>query len=504
MRLGIDFGTTRTIVAYCDRGNYPVVSFFDAAGDAHDFFPSVVAIDDDRLVYGFKALEAAAKGAPSLRSFKRALADADTSADQMLRIGDTEVALYPILTGYLIALRDALSTHSSYPGDLTIDDSAVVAVPAHAHSAQRFLTLSAFRSASFNVIAMLNEPSAAGFEYTSRQAKSLSSRRTRVIVYDLGGGTFDASLITVEQGRHEVLASVGLNRLGGDDFDAELAKLAAGQIGMGLDSLSWQERTSLMDQCREAKEHLSPQTRRMPIDIAGESIDVPVDAFYEACAPLVARTLDAMAPLVDGLADGAPDLTEIAGVYLVGGGASLPLVPRMLRERFGRRVFRSPYPAASTAIGLAIAADPDAAYQLTDRMSRGFGVFREADSGRTQQLDPLIDRDEVLTPDGPTVVTRHYRAAHNVGHFRYVEYTSLDAFGAPSGGLMPFGEVLFPFERDLQDGRDLSRTPVVRADHDGDLIEESYTVDENGIVRVDITDLDSGFATSTRINAWRG
>lgn len=496
MRLGIDFGTTRTIVAYGDRGNYPVVDFIDNNGDTQDFFPSVVAVDGDSLVYGSDAMAAAAEGAPSLRSFKRALASPDAHADQLLHIGDTQVALFPVLTGYLLALRDALATRSSFPGDLSVDDSAVVAVPAHAHSTQRFLTLSAFRSASFNVVAMLNEPSAAGFEYSHRQS---SGKRSRLIVYDLGGGTFDASLLDVTDARHEVVDSVGLNQLGGDDFDLVLAELAADVAGVDLDKLSWAETTALLDQCRAAKEHLTPQSRRIALDIADTPVDVLVTDFYDACAPLIEQSLDVMSPLVGNLDDGLP--ADVAGIYLVGGASGLPLVPRLLRERFGRRVHRSPHPAASTAIGLAIAADPDADYRITDRMSRGFGVFRETDSGRSQQVDPLIERDAVFSPDQETIVTRRYRAAHNVGHFRYVEYSSLDEHGLPAGGMMPFGEVVFPFDPTLQ-GTDVSTLPVERTG-ERDLIEERYTIDTNGIVSVDITDLDTGFTATSRINAWR-
>ena len=76
MHLGVDFGTTRTIVAWVDRGNYPVVSFVDADGDAHEYFPSVVARRGDELLFGFEALEAADDGAPLLTSFKRVLATA--------------------------------------------------------------------------------------------------------------------------------------------------------------------------------------------------------------------------------------------------------------------------------------------------------------------------------------------------------------------------------------------------------------------------------------------
>ena len=208
--------------------------------------------------------------------------------------------------------------------------------------------------------AMLNEPSAAGFEYTHRKASTVSSRRTRVLVYDLGGGTFDTSLVDVNGAAHEVLASRGLGDLGGDDVDLILAQLALARASVDEAVLNATQLGDLLDQCRGVKEALAPQSRRMVIPVLDNDVVLPVADLYEATAPLIQRSVDMMAPLVGRLEDGGPDLTDIAGIYLVGGASGLPLVPRMLREQFGRRVHRSPYPGASTAIGLAIAADRDA------------------------------------------------------------------------------------------------------------------------------------------------
>jgi molecular chaperone DnaK (HSP70) len=115
---------------------------------------------------------------------------------------------------------------------------------------------------------------------------------------------------------------------------------------------------------------------------------------------------------------------------LVGGASELPLVARELRERFGRRVRRSPHAAASTAIGLAIAADPDSGFTLTDRLSRGFGVFRDRDGGATLRVRSA-DRARSLrtSVDVDVTVTRRYRAAHNVGVFRFVEHSRLGPGG---------------------------------------------------------------------------
>ncbi len=504
MRLGIDFGTTRTIVAYVDRGNYPVVGFPDRDGDVHEYFPSVVARRGDALVWGFDALAAAEDGAPLVRSFKRTLGSPTVNSRTTVDVGGLEVPVPDLLAGFFTGLRQALATDSTIADDLAGSDgaTAIVAVPAHAHGAQRFLTLDAFKRAGFEVEAMINEPSAAGFEYTHRQGRTLTSRRTRVLVYDLGGGTFDASLVKVDGVSHEILGSLGLNRLGGDDFDEVLAAQALTMAGLGGDSLTAEQHRELLDDARDAKEHLSPQTRRIPLDVAGQQVTVPTADFYRSAAPLVDATIDAMAPLVSGLDEAAALAGDIAGIYLVGGASGLPLVPRMLRERFGRRVHRSPYPAASTAIGLAIAADRDAGYSLTDRLSRGFGVFREGDAGETVRFDPIVDAEQVLPHEGATVITRRYRAAHNVGWYRFVEYTAVDPSGEPRGDIAPFAEVVFPFDPQLQRRPEVGGVAVVRREN-GPWVEEQYVIDPHGIVEVRITDLDTGYSQNRALTLAR-
>src|SRR4029077_18638006 len=157
-----------------------------------------------------------------------------------------------------------------------------------------------------------------------------------------------------------------------------------------------------------------------------------------------------MRPLLGTLGEDT-ELEEVAGIYTVGGGSGLPLVARVLRERFGRRVHRSPFPAAACAIGLAIAADHDSGVAVHDRLSRTFGVFREKDEGRALSFDPLLLPN---VPLGGAPLVRRYRAAHNVGHFRFVECASLRD-GEPDGDIVPFADVRFAFDERLR-GRDLS------------------------------------------------
>ena len=514
MHLGVDFGTARTIVAYADRGNYPVVRFVDHEGDAHEFFPTVVSERDGRLVHGFDALQAAAEGGPLLRSFKRLLADPQVSPTTPVSVGDVTVPLLDLMTSFLSGLRSALATRSSV-ADLfaSAEGDTVVAVPAHAHGAQRFITLEAFRNAGFHVTGMVNEPSAAGFEYTHHRGNTITSRRTHVVVYDLGGGTFDASLVTVDGTNHDVVGSLGVNDLGGDDFDDVLVRSALAAADVTRTDLTRREYRQLTDEARDAKERLTPQSKRIALDVGERDVMVRTNDYYEAAAPLVRRSIDAMAPLISGLDEGDPDLTDIAGIYLVGGASGLPLVPRLLKEQFGRRVHRSPYPAASTAIGLAIAADPDAGYSLRDRLWRGFGVFREASEGRALAFDAILDREATL-PDqgeGPVTITRTYRAAHNIGYFRFVEYSGLDEHSQPRGSLVPFAEAVFPFDPELQQDSDLTDaadSPIstalqvenVQRRENGPMVEETYAIDSHGLIEVRIRDLDTGFERTYRLD----
>lgn len=501
MKFGVDFGTTRTSVALVDRGNYPLVSFTDPNGDDHEYLPSVIACSNDTLLFGFEAEEAAHAGAPHLRSIKRFLSDPEVAATSTISFAGRDYLLLDLVSRFLAYLADMIRTSSSVSRGRTDEGlEAVVGIPAHAWSAQRFLTLEAFRSAGWIVRDMLNEPSAAGLEYTHRYAGTVNSRRTSVLVYDLGGGTFDASLVEACGTAHTVLASRGNNMLGGDDFDEVLSTCVLECAGLQAADLEESERASLLHECRIAKESVCAQSKTMSIEVRGRAVTVPVSFFYEKASALVTRTFDDLDPLLSSREDGERILPDsVAGLYVVGGGSRLPLVTRMLRTRFGRRVHRSVHTAGSTAIGLAIAADETAGYSLADRLTRGVGVFRERDSGHAVSFDVLLSPDARWTPGRSTVVTRRYRAAHNIGYYRFVEYLHSDDEGVPRGHVSPFGELLVPFDPMLRtSGCDLSTATIVRTE-DGPLVEERYLVDEKGIVTVEVEDLDSGYLARTHL-----
>lgn len=508
MGLGIDFGTTRTVVAWADRGNYPIVSFETESGDMEEWFPSVVAERGGELRFGWSAIAAAAD--PSFtqaRSFKRLLAGHEARSNGEISIGSTRIGVADLIERFFEALATALRTRSNLAKSLkkTGRFDAVIATPANAFCTQRFVTLDAFRRAGFDVTAMLNEPSAAGFEYSHRHARTLSSKREHVIVYDLGGGTFDASLVRLSGTHHEVVTTAGLAELGGDDFDRVLADMVAERAEIDLATLPRHERARLLDQCRDAKERLTPSSRKIVLELEDSEVSIPVADYYEACTPLVEQTLAAMEHVIARSSDDDDPLADVAGLYVVGGASSLPIVGRVLRERFGRRVHRSPYPHAAVAIGLAIASDAGAGFALDDRFSRNFGVFREGDAGARATYDVIFTREMPLPRPGQAarVVQRRYRAAHDLGHYRFFECADFDASGSPRGDIAPLTDVFFPFDARLQAraDKDLSSIAVRRLERAGPLVEERYAVDARGMVEVTIVDLDTGFEKRRTLGA---
>jgi molecular chaperone DnaK len=501
MRVGIDFGTTHTVVAAVDRGNYPVISF-----DGVDAWPSLIAANaDGELRFGPDA--AAVRHEPGwsvLRSFKRLLNEAGPQTE--VNLAGRNHRLADLLTGFLAQLRSDLQRGSNAalaPGE-TVE--AAISVPANASSAQRLLTLDAFVAAGFHVVALLNEPSAASLEYAHRYRSTITAKREYVLIYDLGGGTFDASLLKMTGHENEVVISEGIQRLGGDDFDEAIVDLVLARLNLqGVDPAT---RELLKEECAARKEAVGPQTRRFLVDLTGvDAVDRPpfscgIDDVYSVCAPLVDKTTELLQRVLRDPTPGGKDVawSEVAGIYVVGGAGGFPLVSRMLRTAFGeKRAKRSPHPFAATAIGLAVFLDKEAGFGLSERFSRHFGVFREAQAGSDVVFDPIVPKDASLPADGrtPLVVRRTYRAAHNIGHFRFVECSRL-VNGRPDGDVTPYDPVLFPFDPALYDRDDLGRQPVGRWS-DGPDVEERYVVAPSGAVEVTLTTQPAGFKRTFRL-----
>jgi molecular chaperone DnaK (HSP70) len=499
MRFGVDFGTTRMIVAAVDRGNYPLVSFEvtgdtqDQDGGTYDWFPSLIAVHREtaEACFGWDAWHKQSDSAWTvLRSVKRFLEEAGPHT--RISLHDREYPAFELLTGLTGALLREL--RRQFGADQKFE--VMLGVPANANSNQRFLTVDAFRRAGFEVLGLLNEPSAAAIEFGHRQ-----KAKGRILVYDLGGGTFDVSLVEMETDQHTVLKSHGISNLGGDDFDMILAEMAAGKDL--LHSLYLGELFRLEEECRRQKEALHPNSRRIVVDLDAVreglgQVTIAVADYYERCRSLVDETVAMTAKLAEG--------EEIDALYVTGGGSELPLVARVLREEFGRKVKRSEYTRSATAIGLAIQADAAAGYKLREVFNRNFGVWRETDSGNKIIFDPIFPRGTRLPAAGeaPISVRRSYSPVHNVGFFRYLEAREVSPDGQPLGDITVWDEIRFPFDPELA-GTDLEQVGV---DHSGraaqQTIEEEYSCDATGVVTVAIRNLTAGYGREYQLGRWSG
>jgi molecular chaperone DnaK (HSP70) len=508
MKLGIDFGTTRIVVAASDRGNYPLVSFETPEGEVRDWFPPAVAVKGNTRLYGWQAVTK--QDDPEwavVRSLKRSLRGAGPHS--AVEIGGQSLPLPLLLTETLSALFTALFDASNLGASSGEKLEAMLGVPANANSNQRFLTEEAARSAGFDVLGLLNEPTAAALEFAHRNtAERKRGGTSGLAVYDLGGGTFDVSLVAVGETEHAVVASDGIANLGGEDFDGLLAALTLELCNRPIAMLTPYQMRHLMEECREKKESLNPNTRKLTIDLeraipGAEQVTIPVELYYERCRPLI----EASREVVEQLLAEHPEY-PLDTLYVTGGGSELPPVARVLKETFGRRVKRSAYMRSASAVGLAIRAAATAerpAEQIHDQFTENFGLWRESDRGENITFDLIFPRGAKLPSPGEPALhsVRSYHPAHNIGHFRYLECTHLNRHNQPTGEITNWDEIVFPFDGPPQQEMDLASAEVSRfAAPRNFVVHEDYSCDASGKVSVRISTESTGYAREYRIGHW--
>src|SRR6266542_2508061 len=369
--VGIDLGTTNSLVAYVSNG-VPIV-LRDKTGDA--LVPSVVSVSEDGVVsVGVDAqrrlLVDAQRTAYSIKRFMgkgrddvrdeerhfpfRIIGD----AGGVLRIGLGERELTPPEISALILreLKRRAEAFFAAQGEADHEvDRAVITVPAYFNDAQRTATRDAGRIAGLEVLRIINEPTAAALAYgLDRKRKGL------IAVYDLGGGTFDISILRVEDGVFQVLATSGDTHLGGDDIDVVLVQHV-------LADLEKRSRWARMNRTPEWLQAIRAAVIRAKCDLsAHREARIVVQGFGPKYQKRITRSeLEAMIrPIVDrtlgpccqALADAGLDAGRIDEVVLAGGSTRIPLVRRMVRKLFGKTPHTALNPDEVVALGAAVQA----------------------------------------------------------------------------------------------------------------------------------------------------
>ncbi|KAF1062516.1 Fe-S protein assembly chaperone HscA [Burkholderia gladioli] len=361
LAVGIDLGTTNSLVASVRNSVAEVLP--DDEGRA--LLPSVVRyLEKGGRRIGYAAKEAAASDPRNTivsvkRFMGRGKAEVEHAAnapyDFVDAPGMVQIRTIDGVKSPVEVSAEILATLRQRAEDTLGDDlvGAVITVPAYFDDAQRQATKDAARLAGLNVLRLLNEPTAAAIAYgLDNGAEGLYA------VYDLGGGTFDLSILKLTKGVFEVLAAGGDSALGGDDFDHALFAHVLAAAGIERAALSAEDVRALLDRSRAVKEALSdaPEAAFEMTLSTGATIaqTISAETFAGLVEPLVARTL---APTRKALRDAQVTPAEIKGVVLVGGATRMPVIRAAVERFFGQPPLINLDPDQVVALGAAVQAD---------------------------------------------------------------------------------------------------------------------------------------------------
>lgn len=476
--IGIDLGTTNSCVAVMEGNNPTVIT----NKEGYRTTPSVVAFtkDGSRLVGDVARRQAAVNSDKTIFSIKRHM-----GSDYRKKIDGKNYSPQEISAMILNKLKkDA----ESFLGEEVSD--AVITVPAYFNDAQRQATKDAGRIAGLNVLRIINEPTAAALAYGLD-----NGQEQKILVYDLGGGTFDVSIIEIGDNLIEVMATSGDNHLGGDDFDDRIVQYLIEQfkesdgINLAKDHAAM---TRLREEAEKAKKELSTSLNaniNLPFIAMGKDgphhmdVNLTRHKFDELTFDLVDRT---MTPVENALNDAGLSKSQIGMVLLVGGSTRIPAVQDKVRSMMGKEPSRNLNPDECVSMGAAVQGGK-LGNQLIPGSTASEIILMDV-TPLSLSIETVGGVSSRLIERNTTIPTRHSQIFTTAGNFQ----TSVD--------IKVFqGERKFTKDNKLLGNFKLSG--IKRAMAGTPQIEVTFDIDANGIVNVSAKDLGTGHEQSITITS---
>lgn len=338
MLIGIDLGTTNSLVSVYENGKARLVK--NALG--HVITPSVVGVDDDDKILVGQPAKDRLQTHPhkTIAAFKRSM-----GSDQTINIGSFQLNPQELSSFLIKQLKEDVEAELGQPVT-----EAIITVPAYFNDTQRKLTKLAGQLAGLNVERLLNEPTAAALAYGVHENKD-----TFMLVFDLGGGTFDVSILEMFDGIMEIRSCAGDNRLGGEDFTALIAadftQHLISEHAISEEQLMQCYGAKILAESERAKQSLSnshEHTLQLEIESKNVCFEYTRSAFEKRAEPLLNRL---MLPIKRAISDSKISVSELESVLLVGGATRMPMINKLVAKMFGKLPLREVNPDEVVALG---------------------------------------------------------------------------------------------------------------------------------------------------------